>query len=117
LHTASAASRVQPPGEDGQPGEQGLLAGVQGAVAPVDGGPQRLLAGGHVAGPAGQELKTLAEPGQERLGRKHPEAGGRQLDGEGQPAEAHTHLGHRCGVVHRQLEVGSCRLGPLDERR
>jgi hypothetical protein len=56
-------------GEHSQPGQQPLLGRIQQVVAPVQGGPQRLLAGRQVTGPPGQQLQAVLQPCLEVLGR------------------------------------------------
>ena len=94
--------QVEAPGEHRQAGEQGLLGRRQQVVAPVQRGPQRLLA--RAARPA---ARRRAGPGGRPGGRPAPATPSprtrarRQLDGQGQPVQPAAHLGHRPRVAPR----------------
>ena len=103
-------------GEDRQPLEHPLLGGFEQRVAPFDRRPEGLLALGHVAGRAAEELEAAAEPVAQRLRREQAEAGGRELDRERQAVEPAADLGDRRGVVVGHVEVGAHGAGAVDEQ-
>jgi hypothetical protein len=76
------------PGEYREAREEPALDFRQELVAPRKGVAKRLLAGGGVARAAGEELQAAAEALQHSLGREQRDAGGGQLDREGQAVEA-----------------------------
>jgi len=69
-------------GEDSQPAKEQLLAEVEQAIAPLDGGAQRALALGQVAWAAREDRQPVVEPGQQHARGKQRRARRRQLDGE-----------------------------------
>ena len=88
-------------------------------MAPVEGGPQRLLPNRRVAGPAGEQREATTQPGQQRPGRQEqPHAGRGQLD---RPAGARPGGGRPRPRPRRSPAVtsksGSHRRGPFDEQR
>ena len=93
--TASAAGSVQPPCEDGEAREERLLVGAEQVVAPVDRRAKRLLARRHVARAAGQQVKALLEPGEQRLRGEQLDPCGGKLDREREAVEADADLGNR----------------------
>ena len=97
-------------GEHRQPFEDALLVVEEQLVAPVDDGPQRLLAGQRGARPAGEQAEPVVEPGGDLRDRERPGAGGGQLDGERQPVEPGADVGDDAvGVVG---EVRAARRPP-----
>ena len=113
---ASAAARLNEPGEHAQPGEQRLLAGGQQAEAPVQGVAQGLLPLGQVPGPAGQQAEPLVKPRRQGLRRQQPDPGRGQLDGQRQPVQPAADLRDRRRVAAGQLEARVRGVRPLGEQ-
>src|SRR5205085_7675258 len=65
---------------------------------------------------ADEQLETLIEPTQERLGRQYLDSGRGQLDSQWEPVEARADLGDSGGRCVGHLEVGLDCSGPLDEQ-
>ena len=82
-------------------------------MAPLDRGPQRLLAGRRIARTARQQRQAAFQPSEQLLGREHPDARCGELDRERQPVEATADLGD----VLVELETGAHRAGTLREHR
>ena len=74
-HTASAASREQPAGEDGEPLEHAALVVEEQVVAPLDDRAEGLLPRERGAGAARQQAEPIVEPGRELLHRDDPVRG------------------------------------------
>ena len=68
--TASAASRVQPAGEDGEAAEEAVRSGVEQVVAPGDRVAHRSQPGGLVARPAVEQRQAAVEAGQQGCRRE-----------------------------------------------
>ena len=103
-------------GEDRQALEHPLLGGLEERVAPVDRGPERLLALGDVARRAAEELEAAAQAIAQRLGREQAEASRGELDGEREPVEPAADLDDRRRVVVGDREVGPDGARPVDEQ-
>ena len=103
-------------GEDRQALEHPLLGGLEERVAPVDRGPQRLLALGDVARRAAEELEAAAQAIAQRLRREEAETSRGELDGEREPVEPAADLDDRRRVVVGDREVGPDRARPVDEQ-
>jgi hypothetical protein len=104
-------------GEHRQPREQALLGGVEQIVAPVERGPEGLLAGGQVPCAPDKQLQTALESANHRLGGQQLDPGGRQLDGQRQPVQSGADVGH-CRCIRRgddKVRLGCC--GALGEQR
>ena len=100
---ADGLDRLEPRAarEHGEAGEEVLLLGLEQLVAPVDRGPQRLLACRSVGGAADEEGEPLVEALEDGLRRQQPDAGGCQLDRERQAVESGADRGddlRRLGV-------------------
>jgi hypothetical protein len=76
--------------EDREAREALLLGIAEQVVAPLDGRPQRPLAGGRVAGTGAQRAQRRVEARGDLARRKQPAAGGGQLDGQWQPVDPPT---------------------------
>ena len=114
--TASTASNVAPEKTDEQL-EQPLLARLQQLVAPLDRGPERLLALGQVARAArAAAASRLSSRSTQRLRREEVDPRRGELDRQRQAVQPQADLGDGGGVVVRQPEVGPDRLGALDEQ-
>ncbi|HEX6553433.1 MAG TPA: hypothetical protein VF026_11780 [Ktedonobacteraceae bacterium] len=105
------------PSEDREPTEELLLGVGKQLVAPGDGRPHGLLAGGGVACAASEHLQGLAETGEQGLRREQPSACGGQLDRQGQPIQAQADFGNRPHGRLRDLERRLGGLHALDEER
>ena len=86
--TASAASSVQPPAKTARRRKRACSAAGEQVVAPVQGGPQRLLAPAGGAGAAGEQGQAVVQAGGHLLRGQDAGPGGGQLDGQGQPVQA-----------------------------
>jgi hypothetical protein len=84
--------------EHRQPRQRELQRVAEQLVAPRDGRLEGALARQHVARPAGEQPEAVRQPGEDLRGREHPDARGRELDGEGEPVQPVADLGHRGGV-------------------
>src|SRR5205823_4725030 len=102
--------------EDGVPGEQPSLILAQKAVAPVDRVPERLLAARSVPRSARQQGETLSQAVEQCLWREQPHTGRCELDCERQPVEPGADLRDGRRVARVDREVGTYRLGALDEQ-
>ena len=80
--TLVAAWRSKVPVKIASCSKNALLVRAEQVVAPVDGGPQRLLALGGAASAAGQDVEALVEPFDDLRGRQGPGAGRGELDGQ-----------------------------------
>ena len=76
---------------------------------------ERLLAFRCVARAAGEQVEPMPEPFDQRLGREHREARGRELDGQGQAVEPHAELDDGRCVRRRELELRPDRPRARDE--
>jgi hypothetical protein len=106
----------EPPGEDGQPAEEGLLGGGEKVVAPGDPGahgPQPLR---HVLRAIGEQGEAATEPDQQRLRGQQGHPGRRQFDRQRQAVQAPADPGDRGGVFVGEGERRAHRRGPLDEQ-
>ena len=114
---AHGLSRLEgaPSRKDGEAGEKSLLIGIKEVVAPRDSRPQCLLTNWEVPAAACQELESLVEPGKELLGRKNADAGGGQLNGQGQAVETTADRSDGRGIALVQDEPWFDRLGALQE--
>ena len=74
-------------GEHRQPGEQAAFVLEQQVVAPVHHRPQGLLAGQGGAGAPGEQPEAVVEPFGHGGQRQRAEAGGGELDGQGQAVQ------------------------------
>ena len=97
--------------------QQGALGVVEQAHAPLDRGPQGLLALGQVHRARPQRVERGGEPAQQRGGIEQPGAGGGQLDGQRQALQPPADLRHRRGVARGEGEAGAHRAGPVDKQR
>jgi hypothetical protein len=88
---------------------------VEQAVAPLDRAAQRAMARGDVACPAGEELQSLIQSTEHRLGREDPDAGGGKLDAEWQPVESQADLGDAVQFLLRGSEARPDRPGSIEE--
>ncbi len=89
------------PGEDGQASQDGPLGLGQQVVAPVDRGPQRLVAGDGRPTATGQEAEPVVQAGRDLLDRQRPDTGRRKLDRQRDAVEPAAELGDRSGVLAR----------------
>ena len=103
-------------GESCQPGEQPLLHVVEQVIAPVDGGPERLVPRQHVAAAAGQQAKALIEQRHDLVDRQHRDARCSQFQRQRNAVEPHANLGHRSGALLLQVEVCPVLTDALDEQ-
>ena len=105
-----------PAAEDGQPPQKHALVLGQQLVAPVDGGPQRLLAGHGRAVAAGEEAELVAETVEDLAGGEHVHARGGQLDGQRDAVEAPADVLDDSAVRVARVELPVPRAGPVDEQ-
>ena len=81
-------------------------AAFEEVVAPVNGGPQRLLSRGKITGAAGEEGQAESPAGAKScVGRQEPRACGGQLDRQRQPIQAPADGRHRLDVLGGDDEV------------
>ena len=83
--------------------------------APVDGGAERLLPLGGVDAAFHEELESVRQPGANGRRAEQVRASGRQLDRQRQAIEGEADGGDLGGGVVVDVEVGSHRVGPVDE--
>ena len=102
-------------GEDRHPSQQGLVGGVEQAVAPVDGRAQRLVALVD-PGPARQQVESLAEAPLDAVEAERGQPGRGQLDGEGAAVEAPADVADASPVGRRE-RGGAGLPRPLEEQR
>lgn len=97
-------------GEDGEAAQHGPLARVQELPRPVDHGPQGLLPGPQRpagAGAVAEEAEPVVEAVRELARGEHPQPGGGEFEGEGQPVEAAADLGGGLRVLgHAEVRPG-----------
>ena len=105
-----------PAGEGRQPPQQHLLGLVQQLIAPVHGGPQRLLA--QRRGPVArvEQLEPVAQPALDLLHRQRPHPGRGQLDAQRDAVQRPAQPRHRRGVVAGQRETWPGPRGPGREQ-
>ena len=89
---------------------------VEQVVAPVQRGLERLLARMRGAAAAGEQAEAIVEPVGDLAHAQRTDAGGGQLDGEGQSVEAATDLGDGWADLGGELKVGRHRRGAVDEK-
>ena len=70
------------PGEHAEPVEQGLVLGIEQAVAPLERRPEGAVPVGEVLAPADQHAEAVDEAGPQVGGPQDLAAGGGELDGE-----------------------------------
>ena len=105
-----------PAGEHRQPAQQRLLGLVQQLVAPVHGGPQRLLPQRRGPVPGVEQLEPVAQPVRDLLHRQRPHPGRRQLDAQRDPVQGAAQPGHRRRVALGQREPRPGARGPGREQ-
>ena len=115
--TASAASRVKPPGKDREPAKERLLVGGKQVVAPGDRVAHRALPGRQIPSATRQQGQAPFQASQERSRRQHFDPRRGQLDGEGQAIQPPADGGDGCRVVRGEGEGRLDRCCPLDEER
>ncbi len=101
--------------EDAEPSEHDLLVACQQLVAPVERGVQGLLARRSEPVPARQYPEALFERGAEPAQAERRNAGGSELDGQGQAVELPTDVDGRLNVVVVEREASVGRLRTVDE--
>ena len=91
-----------PAGEHRQPPQQDLLVAAQQFPAPVDHGPQRLVAARDRPAAVGQEPEAVVQAGRDLPGGEGVEPGRGQLDGQRQAVQGTADAQHRAqgGLVH-----------------
>jgi hypothetical protein len=87
-------------GEHGQGAEERALLVGEKVVAPLNGGPERLVPRQRAAPAAGQEPEAIVQPREDLLDRKNLRSGRREFDGERHPVQA---LAQRCDELMRAL--------------
>ena len=102
--------------ERGHPPQDGLVGRVEQLVAPVEGGPQRPLAGDRRATAVGQQPEPVVQPVEDVRGLEHPQSRGRHLDREGQPVEPPADLPHGVKVGAAPGSVRAYAAGPVKEQ-
>ena len=107
--------QIAPAGEHRQPFEHPLLVVEEQLVAPVDHGPQRLLARQRGARPAGEQAEPIVQARRGSAERERSGAGGRELDGERQTVEAGADVGDHRVVVVGEFERRAGGVSPGDE--
>jgi hypothetical protein len=115
--TADRIDRLQScaPREDGEPREQMLLRLLQKLVAPVDGGAERSMPVGRIAGAALEQRERALHALEERGRREDSRARRRELERKWQSVQRDTHLCHGVSVAYRELESRSSRAGAFGE--
>jgi hypothetical protein len=106
----------EPAVEDSQAPQQRPVGRVEQLVAPGDGVPEGPLPDGVVDRASDEHGDGGAEPAGQLLQREQPQAGGGQLDGQGQAVQPRHHLGDQRRVVGAQDNVGVDRQGPVGEQ-
>ena len=106
---------VEAPNEHRQPSEQAALVLEEQLIAPVDDGPQGLLAGQGRASTPGAYPEGVVEAFREGKQRQCTEAGGGELDGEGKAVQPAAEIfdGLACGPIGHK--PGLHCTGPLHE--
>jgi hypothetical protein len=102
--------------EDPQAPQQRPVGGAEQLVAPGDGVPQGLLPGGVVDRPSGEQGDGGAEPAGQLFHGEQAQAGGGQLDGQGQAVQPCHYLGGQRSVVGAKHEAGVDRRGSVGEQ-
>ena len=104
-------------GEHGEAGPQRLLRFRAQPVTPVDGRPQRLLAGQRRAAPAGQEPEPVIKPVDDLLDgeRSYPYRG--QFDGQRNAVKPLAQTCDRAAVLRSDREVGFHLRGAVGEEK
>ena len=95
--------------KDSQAAQGDLLGGGEQVVAPVHRRRQRLVPGHSSADPSGEQPEALIQSPGQVLGAEDPDAGGGELEGQGDAVEAPADLGDGGGVGLARTEAG---LGP-----
>ena len=106
---------VAPAREHRQPFEHPLLVVEEQFVAPVDHGPQRLLARQRGTRPAGEQPEPVVQPFADLREGKRAGARGREFDGERETVEAGADLGDHRAVVVGEFERRARCVSPGDE--
>jgi len=105
----------EPARKDADPLEELLLLGLQELVAPVHGGPERLLPLERRGASGGEKAEPVLETSQDLGHGQDLHACGGQLDRERDAVQAPADLRHRPGVLVREREAGLHRSGPVHE--
>jgi hypothetical protein len=109
-------SQVERASKHPETGEQCLLGGREQVEAPVQGAAQGSLTLRQIAWAGRQQPQAVADPGQQRLRRQHPDPGGGKLDGQRQPVQPTADLRDGPGIVAGQFERRGCGVRPLREQ-
>ena len=116
-HTCSAASRFHAPTKtESLREERALVVGEQ-AVAPLERGPQRAVAGGGVAGVGREHRHAVAQPVGELGGGEELRPRGGQLQRQGEAVEPTTDLRDGVRVARGHREGGLYAADARDEHR
>ena len=84
-------AQVESAGEDGHACPQALLGRAAQRETPLDGRQEGLMPGQCAAGPGVGQAEAVVQTGRELLQRQHPQAYGRQLDGQRDTREQMAH--------------------------
>ena len=96
--------------------EQPLFSRLEQLVTPIQRRPERLLPRWQVTRPAAQEPEPVTELFPQRLGREKPQTRRGKLDRQGQSVQPAADFKNRRRIVIGQSEVGTDRLGSVDEQ-
>ena len=96
--------------------KQRPLGVIEQAHAPLHRGPERVLPPGQIYRTGAQRVQRGGQPGEQRAGVQQPDAGGRELDRQGQALQATADLRHRRRVARGQGEIRPDRLGAVHEQ-
>ena len=106
----------EPTGEDREATMQDALLAGEEVVAPVDRGPQRLLAGQRGAAAGAEHVEAVAKARRDLVERQRARAGRGELDRQRHAVQTPANLLHGpCGAV-RGIEPRTCRGGALAEQ-
>ena len=108
--------QVPPTPEHRQAAQDGPLGLREEVVAPVNRGPQGLLAGKRRPGAASQQRKPVTQAFGELLNGERPGAGGGQLERQGDAVQAPADPGDCRSVLARYGDAGVDGPGALDEQ-
>ena len=106
----------EPSGEDREPTEEHALLAREQVMAPVDRGPQRLLAGQRRAAAGAEHVEAVAQARGDLLERQRGRAGRGELDGQRHAVQTPADLLHGAGGAVRGIEARPRRGGALAEQ-
>ena len=107
----------EPAGEHAAPAQDRALGGGEQVVAPLDRGPERLVARQGGAAAAGEQAEPVVQAVEDLFRREDPGPDRGELDGQRQAVEPADQAGHCRLVSGGQLERARGRGRPLGEQR